>query len=77
PESVVVGWTGEQLTAFACGSVHRDVLAALGPYHIEGRWWEERRFDRAYWFLLGADQTLHLIVEDRPTGAWTRVGVVD
>ncbi len=26
--------------------------SALGPYHIEGRWWEERRFDRAYWFLL-------------------------
>lgn len=77
PEPVVVGWIGEQLTAFTCESIHRDVLAALGPYHIEGRWWEEHRFDRAYWFLLSTDQTLHLIVEDRLTGAWTRIGVVD
>ncbi len=77
PEPVIVGWVGEQLTAFTCDGVHRDVLSALGPYHIEGRWWEERRFDRAYWFLLDADQTLHLIVEDRLTGAWNRVGVVD
>lgn len=76
-EPAIVGWIGEQLTAFTCGGVHRDVLSALGPYHIEGRWWEERRFDRAYWFLLSADQTLHLIVEDRLTGAWNRVGVVD
>ncbi|GEM_PF-6425711 len=77
PEPAIVGWVGEQLTALACGGVHRDVLTALGPYHIEGRWWEERRFDRAYWFLLTTDQTLHLIVEDRLSGQWTRVGVVD
>jgi protein ImuB len=77
PEPAIVGWVGEQLTALTCGGVHRDVLSALGPYHIEGRWWEEWRFDRAYWFLLAADQTLHLIVEDRLTGAWTRVGIVD
>jgi len=77
PEAVVVGWIGEQLTALACGGGRHEVLAALGPYHIEGRWWEERRFDRAYWFLLAADQVLHLIVEDRLSGAWTRVGVVD
>lgn len=77
PEPVTVGWIGEQLIAFGCGGVHHEVIAALGPYHIDGRWWEERRFDRAYWFLLAADQTLHLIVEDRLTGAWTRVGIVD
>lgn len=77
PEPVIVGWIGEHLAALTCAGVHRDVLAALGPYHIEGRWWEERRFDRAYWFLLTSDQTLHLIVEDQLTGAWTRVGLVD
>ena len=77
PEPVIIGWIGERLTALTCGGVQRDVLAALGPYHLEGRWWEERRFDRAYWFLLASDQTLHLIVEDRLTGAWTRVGIVD
>jgi len=77
PEPVIVGWIGEHLTALTCGESHQEVLAALGPYHIDGRWWEEQRFDRAYWFLLTADQALHLIVEDRLTGAWTRVGVVD
>lgn len=77
PEPVIVGWIGEHLTTFTSAGVHRDVLAALGPYHIEGRWWEERRFDRAYWFLLTSDQTLHLIVEDRLTGEWKRAGLVD
>ncbi len=77
PEPVTLGWVGERLSTFRCGDLRHDVIAALGPYRIEGRWWEERPFDRAYWFLLAADQTLHLIVEDRTSGAWNRVGVVD
>jgi len=76
-EPVVVSWWGEVPFALRSGASEEEIVAALGPYHAEGQWWHKERYARAYWLLVTADQTLHLVREDRQTGEWTRVGVAD
>ena len=76
-EPVRVSWWGEVPFALRSGPVEQEIVAALGPYRAEGQWWHERRHARAYWLLVTADQALHLVVEDRRAGTWTRVGVAD
>lgn len=77
PEPAVVGWVAGQATSLECGGLRHDVIAALGPYRVDGRWWETGRFSRIYWFLVTSDQVLHLVAEVAATGMWTRIGIVD
>jgi len=75
PEPLTLGWQNERPTMLRLGETQYDIITALGPYTADGMWWESGEYTRAYWVLLAADQTLHLIAEDRQNGQWARYGV--
>jgi hypothetical protein len=74
---VTLAWHNESPATLRIGEMQQLVIAGLGPYTAEGKWWEAGRYARAYWLLLTPDQTLHLIAEDRTTGQWARYGLFD
>lgn len=76
-EAVALGWHNESPATLRIGETQQLVIAGLGPYTVEGKWWEAGRYARAYWLLLTTDQTLHLVAEDRATGQWARYGLFD
>lgn len=75
PDAVAIALHGAAPASLLLGAVRWDVIAALGPYAASGGWWEGSGYNRAYWLLLTEDQALHLIAEDRVSGAWARYGV--
>lgn len=77
PEPLTLDWHNGLPAALAIGQTRRDIAAALGPYTADGNWWDSGAFARAYWLLLTADQTLHLVAEERRSGAWARYAVFD
>lgn len=77
PEPVAVAWWGESPVTLRSGAIEQEIVAVLGPYLAEGRWWDTGRYMRAYWLLVTSDQTLHLVMENRRGGEWLRVGVAD
>ncbi len=77
PHAITLTWQYEAPATFIHGATHRDIISALGPYMVDGEWWHRGAYIRAYWLLLAADQTLHLVAEDRQTGLWTRYGIFD
>lgn len=77
PELITLTWHNERPVMMQFRETQQTVIAGLGPYTAEGRWWEAGRYMRAYWLLLTADQALHLVAEDRATGEWARYGVLD
>lgn len=77
PQPIALTWHGEMPATFAHGGTHREIIVALGPYTADGGWWHDGAYARAYWLLLAADQSLHLVAEDRATGHWARYGVFD